>query len=105
MRSCGSAWAWRVAVLSYSQVRGRSCRWELQTLVKSADDEVARELKDLHHRHHEADGEDHHIGLVTVVAVANREVADPAAADDAGHRGVAQEAHGDDRDAVRDARA
>src|SRR4051812_10191280 len=61
-------------------------------LVEAARQRVAAPLEELHQHDQNGDGEPHHVGLEAVVAVADGEVADAAAAHDAGHRRIRQEA-------------
>src|SRR5690606_38099530 len=62
-------------------------------LVQAVRDRIAAELDDLHDDDEQRHGEQHHVGLEAVVAVADGQVSDAAAAHDARDGGVRQETH------------
>ncbi|MPN49376.1 hypothetical protein SDC9_196996 [bioreactor metagenome] len=59
---------------------------------------IATKLDDLDDDDEQRHGQQHDVGLEAVVAVADRQVADAAAAHHAGHGGVGEEADGGDGD-------
>src|ERR1700744_2425868 len=85
---------------SESATRARRCNvigisgngLEESALVEAARQRVAAPLQQLDEDDEDGHGQHHHVGLEAVVAVADGEIADAAAAHDAGHRGVRQEA-------------
>src|SRR5690625_3126982 len=70
------------------------------TMIEPACQCLAKELDELHHDHEDHDGCQHHIALEALVAVADRDVAQPATANDAGHGRVADQAYSGDRNAA-----
>src|SRR5271156_6793166 len=72
----------------------------VSTVAQARHQAVAGELNQLHEQDEDGDGDHHHRGIETLIAVAHREVAEPPAADDAGHGRVADQGnrrHGDRR--------
>ena len=61
-----------------------------QALIALGGPQGAHRLERLHHQHQQHHADDHDIGLGAVVAVGQGDLAQTAAADDAGHGGVAQ---------------
>jgi endoglycosylceramidase len=60
------------------------------------DEGVADALEDLHQHHQDSGGQQHDVGLEALVAVADGQIAEAAAADDPRHGGVAHQGHGRD---------
>ena len=61
-----------------------------QALIALGGPQGTHRLERLHHQHQQHHTDDHDVGLVAVVAVGQGDLAQTAAADDAGHGGVAQ---------------
>src|SRR4051812_6504827 len=82
----------KTVFMELSRKLERKERTKRSTLVEPACRGVAHELQDLYQHHEQRYGEHHHVGLETVVAVADGQVADAAAAHHAGHRRVGEKA-------------
>ncbi|EEF21900.1 conserved hypothetical protein, partial [Ricinus communis] len=101
MRSCRSPFFGR----EREERRKRVWTARSAALVQAAGRRVAHELDDLDHGHEDGHGEHHHIGLEAVVAVADGQVANAAAAHHAGNGRVRQKAHGQHGQRQHQARA
>src|SRR5690606_39170441 len=75
------------------------------TLVQTVRNRIATKLDDLNQHDEQGHGEQHHVRLKSVIAVADRQVSDAAAAYDPSHRGVRQEADSEHSEGQHQARS
>src|ERR1700745_1595854 len=71
-----------------------------KALVQFSHDHISRELENLDKDDDEKNRESHHVRLIAIVTVTNREVPDPSPTDESSHGRIGKETDGHDRDSV-----